>query len=82
MICSEMELGISQNHEGILVLPADAPLGMPLSEYLGDAIIDLDVTPNRPDCLIGYRYRPGSSRLNRADRSIFPKSTMRKQKSR
>ncbi len=51
MICSEMELGISQNHEGILVLPADAPLGMLLSEYLGDAIIDLDVTPNRPDCL-------------------------------
>ncbi len=51
MICSEMELGISQNHEGILVLPADAPLGMPLSEYLGDSVIDLDVTPNRPDCL-------------------------------
>ena len=35
MICSEMELGISQNHEGILVLPPDAPLGMPLTEYLG-----------------------------------------------
>ena len=51
MICSEMEMGISQNHEGILVLPADAPLGMPLTEYLGDSVIDLDVTPNRPDCL-------------------------------
>jgi len=51
MICSEMELGISQNHEGILVLSSDAPLGKPLSEYLGDTVIDLDVTPNRPDCL-------------------------------
>jgi phenylalanyl-tRNA synthetase beta chain len=51
MICSEMELGLSQNHEGILVLPPDAPLGTPLSEYLGDIVIDLDVTPNRPDCL-------------------------------
>jgi phenylalanyl-tRNA synthetase beta chain len=51
MICSEMELGISKNHEGILVLPSDAPLGEALAEYLGDAIIDMDVTPNRPDCL-------------------------------
>jgi phenylalanyl-tRNA synthetase beta chain len=51
MVCSEMELGLSQNHEGILVLPKDAPLGMPLSDYMGDAVIDLEVTPNRPDCL-------------------------------
>jgi phenylalanyl-tRNA synthetase beta chain len=51
MICSEMELGISQEHSGILILPADAPVGMPLKEYLGDTVIDLDVTPNRPDCL-------------------------------
>ncbi|HSW58781.1 MAG TPA: phenylalanine--tRNA ligase subunit beta [Dehalococcoidales bacterium] len=51
MICSEMELGISQEHNEILVLPADAPVGMSLQEYLGDTIIDLDVTPNRPDCL-------------------------------
>jgi phenylalanyl-tRNA synthetase beta chain len=51
MICSEMELGISQSHEGILVLPDDAPIGISLNDYLGDAIIDIDVTPNRPDCL-------------------------------
>jgi phenylalanyl-tRNA synthetase beta chain len=51
MICSEKELGISDNHEGILILPADAPLGTPLSQYLGDTILDIDVTPNRPDCL-------------------------------
>ncbi|MDY6912627.1 MAG: phenylalanine--tRNA ligase subunit beta, partial [Chloroflexota bacterium] len=51
MVCSEMELGISENHEGILVLDKDAPLGKPLVEYMGDTIFDISVTPNRPDCL-------------------------------
>jgi phenylalanyl-tRNA synthetase beta chain len=51
MVCSEKELGISENHEGILVLPSEAPIGQPLSAYLGDIILDLDITPNRPDCL-------------------------------
>ncbi len=51
MICSEKELGISDRHEGILVLPPEAPLGRPLSELLGDVIFTIEVTPNRPDCL-------------------------------
>ena len=51
MVCSEKELGISDSHEGIMVLPSEAPTGMPLGEYLGDTIFDLDITPNRPDCL-------------------------------
>ena len=51
MVCSEKELGISDSHEGIMVLPAEAPVGTPLADYLGDVILDLDVTPNRPDCL-------------------------------
>jgi phenylalanyl-tRNA synthetase beta chain len=51
MVCSEKELGISESHEGIMILPADAPVGKPLADYLGDAILDLDITPNRPDCL-------------------------------
>lgn len=51
MVCSEKELGISDNHEGILVLPPEAPVGTPLADYLGDTVFDLDVTPNRPDCL-------------------------------
>ncbi|MGB6873497.1 MAG: phenylalanine--tRNA ligase subunit beta [Dehalococcoidia bacterium] len=51
MVCSEKELGISDSHEGILVLPAEAPIGIALDAYLGDVIFDLDVTPNRPDCL-------------------------------
>jgi len=40
MICSEKELGMSENHEGILVLPADFEIGKPLKDYLGDAIFD------------------------------------------
>ena len=51
MVCSEKELGISENHEEILVLPPDAPIGIALGAYLGDIILDLDITPNRPDCL-------------------------------
>jgi phenylalanyl-tRNA synthetase beta chain len=46
MICSEKELGLSEAHEGILVLPADAPVGVPLADYLGDVVLDLDLTPN------------------------------------
>ncbi|MDA1281323.1 MAG: phenylalanine--tRNA ligase subunit beta [Chloroflexi bacterium] len=51
MVCSERELGMSDEHEGILVLPDDAPVGTPLGEYLGETILDLELTPNRPDCL-------------------------------
>ena len=51
MVCSEKELGVSSVHESIMVLPDEAPVGVPLAEYLGDAILDLDITPNRPDCL-------------------------------
>ena len=51
MVCSERELGISDSHEGIMVLPAEAPVGAALADYMGDVILDLDITPNRPDCL-------------------------------
>ena len=51
MVCSEKELGISESHEGILILPPEAPVGAPLSAYMGDVVLDLDITPNRPDCL-------------------------------
>jgi len=51
MILSERELGISDKHEGILVLPADTPVGVSLADVLGDAVFDIAVTPNRPDCL-------------------------------
>jgi phenylalanyl-tRNA synthetase beta chain len=51
MVLSEKELGLSQEHEGILVLPGDAPIGTPLREYLGDAVFDLSSWANRPDLL-------------------------------
>ena len=51
MIVSEKELGISDDHEGILVLPPAAPVGTTLSDYLGDTVLDFAVTPNRADCL-------------------------------
>jgi phenylalanyl-tRNA synthetase beta chain len=46
MLCSEKELGLSDEHEGILILPDDAPVGLPLSDYLGDAVLDIDILPN------------------------------------
>ncbi|HYO30170.1 MAG TPA: phenylalanine--tRNA ligase subunit beta, partial [Thermomicrobiales bacterium] len=46
MVCSEKELGISEEHEGILVLEADAPVGAPLAEWLGDTVIEFEITPN------------------------------------
>jgi phenylalanyl-tRNA synthetase beta chain len=49
MVCSERELGLSDEHEGILVLPDGSEVGTPLSKVLGDTIFDFDLTPNRPD---------------------------------
>ncbi len=53
ILCSERELGLSEDHGGILALPADAPLGADLSTYLGldDWILEIEITPNRPDAL-------------------------------
>lgn len=51
MVLSERELGLSDEHEGIMVLAPDAPQGRPLSDVLGDVVFELSVTPNRPDWL-------------------------------
>ncbi len=51
MICSEAELGLGESHDGILVLPPDVETGRPVAEILGDVIYEVDVTPNRADCL-------------------------------
>jgi phenylalanyl-tRNA synthetase beta chain len=50
MLCSEKELGISDDHEGILILDPDAPVGVPLVDYLGTAVLDMDLTPNLARC--------------------------------
>ncbi len=49
MVLSEKELGLSDDHSGIVELPEDAPVGEALSDYYGDTIFELEVTPNRPD---------------------------------
>ncbi|MCB0186079.1 MAG: phenylalanine--tRNA ligase subunit beta, partial [Caldilineaceae bacterium] len=51
MVCSERELGISEEHEGIIIFPEDAPVGMALAEYLHDAIIEIELTPDMARCL-------------------------------
>ena len=53
MLCSEDELGIGNDKDGIIILPEDAPVGVPFKDYLGinDTVFELEITPNRPDCL-------------------------------
>lgn len=53
MLCSERELMLSDNHDGIIELPTDAPLGVRYIDYRGlnDPVIEIKVTPNRPDAL-------------------------------
>ncbi|MGD8404475.1 MAG: phenylalanine--tRNA ligase subunit beta [Anaerolineales bacterium] len=50
MACSEKELGISEEHEGIIFLDDDAPVGTPLADYMGDAVLDIDIPPNMARC--------------------------------
>ena len=57
MICAEDEIGIGTDHAGIIVLPEDAPVGMPAAEYYhleSDWIIEVDITANRADALSHY----------------------------
>jgi phenylalanyl-tRNA synthetase beta chain len=51
MVLSERELGLSEQHEGIIELPADAPIGTPLADYLGDVVLDVHTWPNRADTM-------------------------------
>ncbi|MHA1536173.1 MAG: phenylalanine--tRNA ligase subunit beta [Alphaproteobacteria bacterium] len=53
MLCSEREMGISDEHEGIIELPDDTPIGTPYAELAGldDPMIEIAITPNRQDCL-------------------------------
>lgn len=51
MVCSEKELGIAEDHEGILLLPPETPPGVPLVDLLGDAVLEIDVLPNMARCL-------------------------------
>lgn len=67
MCCSQRELGLGKEYDGIWVLPDDAPVGAAFADYLkmSDTVLDLEITPNRPDCLsmvglareVGAMYR-------------------------
>jgi phenylalanyl-tRNA synthetase beta chain len=46
MVCSEKELGIAEDHEGIILLDDDAPVGTALADYMGDAVLDISILPN------------------------------------
>jgi phenylalanyl-tRNA synthetase beta chain len=52
MLCSAAELQISEDHDGIMELPTDAPIGAAYAEWagLGDPVFEINLTPNRPDC--------------------------------
>ncbi|WP_302964549.1 phenylalanine--tRNA ligase subunit beta [uncultured Adlercreutzia sp.] len=53
MCCSQRELGLGSDHSGIWILPEGTPVGTPMAEVIGsgDTVLDLEITPNRPDCL-------------------------------
>ena len=50
MVCSEKELGISDQHDGIIILPGDAPVGVPFVDYAGDAVLEIAILPNTARC--------------------------------
>lgn len=53
MLCSEVELGLAEESNGLMILPSDAPVGQSVWEYLNlsDSVMDINITPNRGDCL-------------------------------
>ncbi len=52
MMCSTRELELGEDHDGIIELPGDAPVGTPFADYHGaDPVFDISITPNRPDCM-------------------------------
>jgi phenylalanyl-tRNA synthetase beta chain len=80
MVCSEKELGMSDEHEGILVLPDDTPVGLPLQEYLGDTVLEFEITPNLAHDFsvlgvareVGALYHKQLTELPRIDLSSIP----------
>ena len=83
MLCSGKELEIPDDVDGLLALPSDAPLGMPFAEYLhlDDAILEVNVTPNRGDCLsvlgIAREIAARDEAPLRALRGAAPAATLR-----
>ncbi|WP_018261202.1 phenylalanine--tRNA ligase subunit beta [Methylobacterium sp. WSM2598] len=76
MLCSGAELGLSEDHDGILDLPADAPVGETYAAYAGldDPVIEINLTPNRPDCtgVAGIARDLAAAGLGRLRRETLP----------
>jgi phenylalanyl-tRNA synthetase beta chain len=55
MVCSEKELGLSDDHTGVIILDPDLPVGQPLKDALGDIVLEVELTPNlaRANCIVG-----------------------------
>lgn len=92
MVCSEKELGLSDDHTGVLILEATAPVGRPLREVLGDTVLEVELTPNLAyaNCVIGLArevaaltgqplrpWRPDDSRLTQTHSATTPYVTVR-----
>lgn len=88
MVCSAYELGISEEHAGIILLEDDAPVGTPLADFMGDVILDIDVLPNMARCLsmigiarevaalTGKQLRPPAAGLHAEGRPIQAQVTV------
>jgi len=77
MVCSEKELGISDEHEGVIILDDDAPAGVPLVDYMGDAVFEISILPNmiRNACIVGIAREIAAitgKTLRKPQRSIQP----------
>lgn len=88
MVCSVRELGISDDHEGIVLLPPETPVGVPLVDLLGDIVLEIDVLPNMARCnsivglareiaaLTGQRLKAPSAAVSQQGPSIEGKVTV------
>ena len=74
MLCSELELGLSEEHEGILILPEDAPVGKLLNEYLGDTTLHFDIKGGFGHLLsmLGVAREISALTGKKLDKSVFP----------
>ncbi len=74
MLCSELELGLSEEHEGILILPEDAPVGKLLNEYLGDTTLHFDIKGGFSHLLsmLGVAREISALTGKKLDKSVFP----------
>jgi phenylalanyl-tRNA synthetase beta chain len=92
MVCSEKELGLSDDHTGVIILDPTAPVGQPLQDVLGDTVLDVELTPNLAyaNCIVGLArevaaltdqqlrsWRPDDTRLGASLSATTPYVTVR-----